>query len=98
MVSVQTPTQCTSFTVDLGGLTAVRRQRKWESGILPEKLGQLWGTLTLKKDEYIRHLGYICISIFQCEWEVFVNANPSVKRFLKTFFSFLLESKTPHRD
>jgi G:T-mismatch repair DNA endonuclease (very short patch repair protein) len=42
---------------------------------------------TLRKEEYMRHLGYNVYSIWECEWEKKVNASPDIKAFLRVFFS-----------
>ena len=40
---------------------------------------------TAEKERYLRRLGYKVVTIWECEWTDFVNANPDVKAFLAAF-------------
>ena len=39
------------------------------------------------KREYLEHLGYTVVSIWECEWRKQVNRDPSIKEFLKSFYN-----------
>ena len=41
---------------------------------------------TKTKEDYIRHLGYSFVSIWECEWQKMVSDNSTLKTFLKAFF------------
>jgi hypothetical protein len=48
---------------------------------------------TLLKEKYIRSLGYGLETVWECEWEKYVGANPDVRQFLKTLFSSLYPTR-----
>ena len=41
---------------------------------------------TVEKEDYLQHLGYDVVSIWECEWQKSVNDNSNLKTFLKAFF------------
>lgn len=53
---------------------------------------------SIKKDAYIRSLGYTLVVVYECEWEMYVNANPLAKGFLRAFFLTFYGSKSTRTE